>query len=145
MLAQNSAAASEQAENFPPVAKKFAPRILVVDDDRLVRWSVGEALGARGWVVLEAADGRSAMQEFGDGKALDLVLLDVRLPDSDDLRVLMRMRQKAPAVPVILMTAFTTREIVEEAQALRTSVISKPFDLDDLAQAADHALSSRVY
>lgn len=146
MLAQNLTTTHERPRDFPAAAKKPAPpRILVVDDERLVRWSVAETLTARGYEVVEAADARSAMQEFGAGDTTDLVLLDLRLPDADDLRVLARMRQKAPATPVILMTAFATREIVEEAAALGAPVVAKPFDLNDLAADVERALAGRVY
>jgi DNA-binding NtrC family response regulator len=146
MLAQNLTTTAERPRDFPAAAKKPAPpRILVVDDERLVRWSVAETLTARGYEVVEASDARSAMQEFGAGDTTDLVLLDLRLPDADDLRVLARMRQKAPATPVIVMTAFATREIVEEAAALGAPVIGKPFDLNDLAADVERVLAGRVY
>jgi DNA-binding NtrC family response regulator len=145
MLAPNAATPAHQPGNSLPVGKKFPPRLLVVDDDRLLRWSVGETFTARGWNVVEASDAQSGMQKFTDSKPFDLVLLDLRLPDSDDMGVLARMRHDAPAVPVILMTAFTTREVLEEAMALHTLVMSKPFDLDDLALAADHAVAGRIY
>jgi two-component system response regulator AtoC len=145
MLAQNSTAIAEQPRYFPHAAKKSTPVcILVVDDERLVRWSVAETLTARGYEVVEAADARSAMQAFGDGDTTDLVLLDLRLPDAADLRVLACIRHKAPEIPVILMTAFATREIVEEATSLGASVVTKPFDLDDLATAVGRALA-RIY
>ncbi len=146
MLAQNSIATAERPGDFPRSAKKSAPeRILVVDDERLLRWSVAETLTARGYEVAEAADARSAMQALGDGENVDLVLLDLRLPDADDLQVLASIREKAPRIPVILMTAFATREIVEEAVALGASVLHKPFDLDDLAIDVEQALMGRVY
>jgi len=146
MLAQNLTTTTERPRDFPTAAKKpTPPRILVVDDERLVRWSVAETLTARGYEVVEAADARSAMQEFGAGDTTDLVLLDLRLPDANDLRVLARMRQKAPTTPVILMTAFATREIVEEAEALGAPVVAKPFDLNDLAATVERALAGRVY
>lgn len=146
MLTQNLTTTAERPRDFPTTANKLAPlRILVVDDERLVRWSVAETLTARGYEVVEASDARSAMQEFGAGDTTDLVLLDLRLPDADDLRVLARMRQKAPATPVIVMTAFATREIIEEAAALGAPVIGKPFDLNDLAADVERALAGRVY
>jgi DNA-binding response OmpR family regulator len=85
------------------------------------------------------------MQEFGDGDRTDLVLLDLRLPDVFDLRLLARIRQKGPHVPVILMTAFPTREVVEGADALGATVLIKPFDLDALVAGVEHALTPRVY
>lgn len=146
MLAQNSESTTETAGEFPLAAKKSAGgRVLVVDDERLLRWSVGETLSARGYEVAEAGDGRSALETFGAGDATDLVLLDLRLPDVDDLRVLQRLRTIAPRTPVILMTAFATREIVEGATALGATVMSKPFDLDALAAAVERVLSGRVY
>jgi DNA-binding NtrC family response regulator len=146
MLGANPTTVAEPRRDFPDAAKKFARRrVLVVDDERLVRWSVAEVLTARGYDVAEAADARSAMQEFGAGDVIDLVLLDLRLPDADDLRVLASIRQRAPDVPVIVMTAFATREIVEEAAALRASVVNKPFDMDDLAADVERALTPRVY
>ena len=145
MLAENFTAVAEEPRDFPDTAKKPAPRVLVVDDERLLRWSVAETLAARGYDIREAADARSAMQEFGDGDRTDLVLLDLRLPDVSDLRLLARLRQKGPDVPVMLMTAFSTREIVEEAGVLGASVLIKPFDLDALVTGVERALARRVY
>jgi DNA-binding NtrC family response regulator len=146
MLAQNSTTIAEAPRHFPHAAKKpTPPRVLVVDDERLVRWSVAETLTVRGYSVVEAADARSAMHAFGAGHTIDLVLLDMRLPDADDLRVLACIRQKAPKMPVILMTAFATREILEEAAVLGASVLTKPFDLNDVAIAVGRALAARVY
>ena len=145
MLANNHNAAVEGLRDFPETAKKSAACVLVVDDERLLRWSVAETLTARGYSIIEACDARSAMQEFGNGDRTDLVLLDLRLPDVFDLRLLARIRQKGPQVPVILMTAFPTREIVEEAGTLGASVLIKPFDLDVLVSGVERALTPRVY
>jgi DNA-binding NtrC family response regulator len=144
-LAKNTTAVAEEPRDFPDTAKKSAPCVLVVDDERLLRWSVAETLGAQGYDIIEAADARSAMQEFGDGHRTDVVLLDLRLPDVSDLRLLARIRQKGPKVPVILMTAFPTREIVEQATALGAMVVTKPFDLDALACCVERVLTARVY
>ena len=143
MLAENPSITSESTRTLPRIAKKSAARVLVVDDEWLVRWSVTEALQARGLEVEEAADASSAMHTFDD--ACDLVLLDLHLPDAMDLRVLSFIRQRSPSVPVILMTAFATREVAEEAAALGATVVSKPFDLNDLTGAVERALAGRVY
>lgn len=146
MLAQNMIAIAERSRDFPDSAKKPTPaRVLVVDDERLVRWSIAETLTARGHDVREAADARSAMQELGAGDTTDLVLLDLHLPDCNDLRLLTCIRRKAPATLVIVMTAFATREIVEQATALGAPVLSKPFDLNDLAADVERALAGRIY
>jgi two-component system response regulator AtoC len=146
MLAETATPTVDAPRDFPDAAKKSARRcVLVVDDERLLRWSVAETLSAHGCEIAEATDGRSAMQEFGDGYGTDLVLLDLRLPDVWDLRLLARIREKNPQVPVILMTAFPTREIIEEAEALGASILIKPFELDLLAASVERALNPRIY
>jgi two-component system, NtrC family, response regulator AtoC len=143
MLAQNTSTQTDATRTLPHLAKKSATRVLIVDDEWLVRWSVTEALEARGFDVEEAVDAASAMQAIDAD--CDLVLLDLHLPDAMDLRVLAFIREKAPSVPVILMTAFATREVAEDAAALGASIVTKPFDLDDLTGAVERALASRVY
>jgi two-component system response regulator AtoC len=143
MLAENRPTPSELPRTLPQLAKKSAARVMVVDDEWLVRWSVTETLRARGFDVEEAADAASAMRTFGAD--CDLVLLDLHLPDAMDLRVLSFIRQKSPTVPVILMTAFATREVAEDAATLGATVVAKPFDLDDLMRAVERALAGRVY
>src|SRR5262249_32318279 len=111
--------------------KSVARRVLVVDDERLVRWSLAETFIDRGYEVVEAADGGSAIQLLAEAAhPTDVVLLDLRLPDSTDLRVLSAMRRVSPRVPIILMTAFGTPDIVDDALNMGAfSVISKPFDM----------------
>ena len=76
------------ARDFSPTAKNStATRILVVDDEPLVRWSVSETLGSLGWEVLEAGDGQSAIRAVSDRlRHVDVVFLDLWLPDSNDTR-----------------------------------------------------------
>lgn len=116
-------------------------RILVVDDELLIRWSIAETLGAAGDNVIEAADAASAVAAVSTGTVPDVVLLDFRLPDSDDLGLLTTIRQLAPAAAVIMMTAFGTPEVVAGALALGArEVVTKPFNLADLA-AKVHAVA----
>ena len=120
-----------------------SPRVLIVDDEPLVRWSIAETLAARGCTVIEAADAQSALRFVADG--VDLVLLDLHLPDADDLSVLARMRLEAPATPVILMTAFATRATAEAAAGYGAPVLGKPFDLADVAARVQRALNGELY
>ena len=112
-------------------------RVLVVDDEPLIRWSISETLGAAGHQVTEAQDAASALKALADVRGPDLVLLDFRLPDSDDLGLLARIRQIAPAATVILMTAFGTSDITAGALQLGASrVLNKPFNMHDLEDIA---------
>ncbi len=115
-------------------AEKSALHVLVVDDEPLIRWSVCEVLGELGHQVREASDGASAVQQLSDGIPFDVIVLDYRLPDSNDLRLLETIRRLAPESAVIMMTAFGTPEMVTGALALGASrVLPKPFDVHDLA------------
>jgi DNA-binding NtrC family response regulator len=108
-------------------------RVLVVDDEPLIRWSIAETLGAAGHQVTEAQDAASALRALADAPDTDLVLLDFRLPDSNDLGLLAEIRRMAPAVPVIMMTAFGTPDVTAGALKLGASkVLNKPFNMHDL-------------
>ena len=129
-----------QRQSTPSVAGKISaageklPRhILVVDDEPLIRWSVTESLSDLGCEVEQAADAASALRAVMTAATpYEVVVLDLRLPDMDDLSLLSTIRQVIPATTVILMTAFSTPEIVANAQALGAAVIHKPFELDEL-------------
>jgi DNA-binding NtrC family response regulator len=122
-----------------------ARRVLVVDDELLIRWSLGEALTAAGFIVVEgrdAAETRKALRD--EANRLDLVVLDYRLPDSDDLGLLTTIRREAPTVPVILMTAHGTAEVVKGALDLGAyRVVSKPFEVHAMASLVAEALAAR--
>jgi DNA-binding NtrC family response regulator len=113
----------------------------VVDDEPLLRWSVAETLVQSGYEVVEAGDGHTAVRALFLRRVPDVVLLDLRLPDSGDLRVLAAMRRVAPAIPVILMSAFVTPEVTEAAFKLGARLIlRKPFDMHELAPLIQNAL-----
>jgi DNA-binding NtrC family response regulator len=116
-------------------------RVLVVDDEFLIRWSIAETLESAGHEVLQAETGRDALRMLTDPTlSIDAVVLDYRLPDSNDLTLLAQMRQLAPERPVILMSAFGSREIAEGARSLGAyDVLTKPFDLQYLHALIRHA------
>jgi two-component system response regulator (stage 0 sporulation protein F) len=125
--------------------EKFrAPQILVVDDEPLIRWAVAERLACAGYTVFEAGDGKTALKYVArDGPALDLVLLDLRLPDSADLRVLEGIKFLRPHTKVILMTAYGRLGLGAEAvEKGAVRVIAKPFDVNDVKSAIDEALAT---
>jgi len=114
--------------------------VLVVDDEPLIRWAVREGLETAGYAVLEAGTAREALAVLEGESAVQIALLDVRLPDSDDLALLRRFQRDAPLCRVIVMTAHGTPELLGEA--LREGAfgtVSKPFDMGrmiDLVRAA---------
>jgi two-component system, NtrC family, response regulator len=120
------------------------PRVLVVDDEPLIRWSVAETLGERGFEVVERADAQGTRSAVGDDPRFDVVLLDYRLPDSDDLSLLAMIRHALPFAQVIVMTAFGRPEVVRGALDLGAyQVISKPFEMETIAALVAEAARSR--
>src|SRR6516165_1387546 len=83
------------------------PRVLVVDDEALIRWSICETLSDLGCAVLEAGDGETALRMLMDtAPGVDVIVLDYRLPDSDGLGLLSAIRRLAPGSQVIMMSAY---------------------------------------
>jgi len=120
----------DEAGDFPQMSKK-SPTVLVVDDEALIRWSLAEALGEIGYTVTEAGDGRTAIGAIVKSpEPFDVVLLDYRLPDSDDLALLARIRDLAPTSQVIMITAHSGPELAQGAATLGVfRVVNKPFEV----------------
>jgi DNA-binding NtrC family response regulator len=121
---------------IPHAVNKSSPlRILVVDDESLIRWSLSETLTDSGHLVSEAGDGETALRTLTDGeRPFDVVLLDYHLPDSHDLGLLSQIRQVAPNTAVIMMTAFGTPEMSDAALCIGAyRVVPKPFEVHDIA------------
>jgi DNA-binding NtrC family response regulator len=125
----------EAAREFPRTAVKKTPRhVLVVDDEPLIRWSVTESLAELGLEAVQADCAASALKAITTTPLpFDMIVLDLRLPDMNDLSLVATIRQLLPETPIILMTAFTTPEISAEARRLGVrAVLHKPFELADL-------------
>jgi DNA-binding NtrC family response regulator len=115
--------------------------ILVVDDEALIRWSLTERLKADGYEVLEADTGHAAIQKLPEG--VDLVLLDYRLPDTDGVSILRKIKDFDQDILVVLLTAYATIETAVEAMKLGAyHFANKPFNLDDVAALVERALET---
>ncbi|MBM3818817.1 MAG: response regulator [Acidimicrobiia bacterium] len=108
--------------------------VLVVEDEALLRWSIAETLAHRGHTVVEASSASGAVRALHETRdPIDVVLLDVRLPDSDDLGLLADVRRLRPDSAVVMMTAFRTPDVTQGALELGAyRVLDKPFDMNGL-------------
>jgi DNA-binding NtrC family response regulator len=111
-----------------------ALRILVVEDEMLIRWAVAETLAHAGHTVLEAGDAATALRTLTETCArVDVVLLDLRLPDSNDLTLLAKIRRLSPQSSVVVLTAYGTPEVIAGALDLGVyRVLNKPIDMNDI-------------
>ncbi|MBM3751366.1 MAG: sigma-54-dependent Fis family transcriptional regulator [Acidimicrobiia bacterium] len=116
-------------------------RVLVVDDEALIRWSLVERLRSDGHEVLEAGSVAETLEQADHG--VDLVLLDYQLPDGDGLEALRRLREMDPDMLVMMLTAHKGIEtVVESVKGGAFDYATKPFDLDDVALRVDRALET---
>ena len=123
------------APKAPPAAAR-RPGILVVDDDRDVRGLLQVVLGRYGFVVWEAATGLQALEVYQEwGSAIDLALLDVRMPGLDGPQTLVGLRRLNPALCCCFMTgdagAYTLEDLIARGAVY---VFHKPFRPFEVAQ-----------
>jgi DNA-binding NtrC family response regulator len=117
-------------------------RVLVVDDEKLIRWTLRERLEKEGWVVFEAETGAQALEALRQ-EDVELLLLDFKLPDTDGLEILRAAKERKPAPAVILMTAFASVQNAVDAMRLGAyDYVKKPFNLDELVLDAEKALET---
>lgn len=119
-----------------------AATVLVVDDDKLTRFSVSKILGRAGYRIREARsaeEGMAAMEKERPG----LVLLDIRLPDGDGFTVLREILVRFPGVPVVMMTAHHSEDTARAATAMGArAYLAKPCDPATLQSVVSAALGT---
>ena len=118
------------------------PKLLIVDDEPNVRYSLEKTFRADEVDVVTAETGREGLR-LAQHEAPDAVLLDVRLPDMSGLDVFAQIREHDRRLPVIIMTAHTTTEIAIEAMKRGAfEYLLKPFDLAELKETVDKAFET---
>ena len=117
----------------------------MVDDEPQVRDVLSRTLVACGYEVITAGDGKEALTRFGDGSAVDLVILDLMMPVMGGRECLSRLREVNPAVKVLAATGYTSdgsaRDILLQGAA---ALLEKPLDLQTVAETVKRVLASRA-
>jgi two-component system response regulator AtoC len=117
-------------------------RVLIVEDESLIRWSLRQKFEERGFAVFEAEDGNRALDLIRE-EPFDLIMLDYKLPDITGLDVLQGVQASAQEAIVIMMTAYSTVETAVEAIKLGAyDYVAKPFRMDELMVTVDKALET---
>ena len=115
----------------------IANTILLVDDDPGVRFALTEVLLERGYRVVCASSGAQALASL-DG--VDVVVTDFSMPGMDGLELVSQIAARAPSLPVILLTAHGSENLVRLASSRGAcGCVSKPFDIDEIARVIEQA------
>ena len=118
-------------------------KILVVEDDQIIRDGICEYLSEFGYRMIEAKDGREALFHF-EHQDIQLVILDIQIPFMNGLEVLKKIREKS-ALPILMLTAFSDEEYKIDAYTnMADGYLEKPFSLPVLRARVD-SLIERYY
>ena len=132
-----------QSSSMPDedLAPTDAPRVLVVEDEFLIRMLVADHLRDAGFAVVEAFNGDEAIAILTSGAPIDLVFTDVRMPgDADGLEVLAFVKRTRPDLPVLMTSGHLEPELAYAGGAER--FLSKPCDPDLIVAAVQAALET---
>jgi AmiR/NasT family two-component response regulator len=121
--------------------QKSGPTVVIAEDEALIRLDLAEMLGEEGYTVVgQAGDGEHAVELVSKHRP-DLVVLDVKMPKLDGISAAAQIAEQRIA-PVVILTAFSQRELVERARdAGAMAYVVKPFGKDDLVPAIEMARS----
>ena len=120
----------------------MASRILVVDDDEVIRMALQNVLERDGHDVVEANDGKEAIKLMDQG-AFDVVITDILMPERDGLETLMHAKKAQPGVKVIVMSAAENTLHLHNARGLGAELVfAKPFELGDIVAAVNELTST---
>lgn len=113
-------------------------QILLVDDDPMVRSIFQEFLTSIDHQVIEAGDGRQAMEIFDDiGHDIDLVITDICMPVMNGIALLRHVRKSRANIPVAVITAYAHHDAMEDAKQLGARIYRKPLDFSELTRFLD--------
>ncbi len=119
-------------------------RVLVVDDEPAIRRFLKASLGAQGFDIVEAQDAAGALAQMARS-TVDVLVLDLGLPDMDGLDVIRKLRDEGSAVPIIVLSSRSDE--VAKVRALDLGAddyVTKPFGVDELLARVRAALRHRL-
>jgi len=124
-----------------PTPKRLATaRIMVVEDDEMVRLIAERVLNEAGYEVMTAADGRDALAQLGTGAAVDLLITDIRMPYMDGRQLGTRVSAINPAIPVIYISGYAADWGARIGEGANRAFLQKPFDAEAMLRAVRRLL-----
>ncbi|MFH0982431.1 MAG: sigma-54 dependent transcriptional regulator [Planctomycetota bacterium] len=119
-------------------------RVLIIEDEKLIRWSLRQRFVDEGYIADEAETGGEGLRKLRDA-SYDLITLDYKLPDMTGLDVLREVRRIDGDIVVVMLTAYSNVEDAVTAMRLGAfDYVSKPFKMDELMQTIEHGLETTL-
>ncbi|AKH41222.1 Blue-light-activated protein [Croceibacterium atlanticum] len=115
-------------------------RILLVEDEDMVRAVAERALTRQGYTVVTASDGDEGVEAVYDGQEFDLVVSDVVMPTLDGPAMAREIRKLHPKIPVLFMSGYAEEQLRREIDFDRMHFIAKPFSVQQIAKKVEEAL-----
>src|SRR5665811_257168 len=127
----------------PPTATRTKGRILIVDDELVVRDSLGKWFTSEGYMARPAGGAREALEAIQQAE-FDIALLDIKMPGMDGMELQARLREADPDLTIIIMTGYASVETAVQALKMGAyDYITKPVDPDELSHLVSNALEHK--
>ncbi|MDW7772467.1 MAG: response regulator [Desulfobulbaceae bacterium] len=118
--------------------------ILLVDDEREFIETMARRLRKRGLTVFCAFSGAEALQQLAGNETIDVVVLDVKMPDMDGIKTIVALKKKHPLVEVVMLTGYATvPSAIETLKYGAFDYLTKPCELDVLLAKAEQAAARK--
>jgi len=123
---------------------RMTHRIMVVDDDENLRYTLELILKDKGWNVITAEDGFEAIRMASEGQ-IDLIFVDLKMPGMDGVEAFLKIKEILPNCIVVIMTGHAVDSLIEKAlsEGVRTCLI-KPVTIEKLFEIVDEVLPAQV-
>ncbi len=116
--------------------------LLVIDDEKLVRWAIQQIMGRENFRVVSASDGDEAMEKIEQDQ-FDVIITDLVMPGKNGIDVARKVKTLHPESKVIMMTAYSSELDKDEARKAGVSFfLDKPFQMDEVKRAVSQVLSA---
>ena len=133
---------AKAVQGRPPVPARAPGRVLIIDDEPLVRAQLRRSLELRGFTVVEAVNGAAGLTAVAN-EAPDVVILDMTMPDMDGAEVLQRLRASGARVPVVVSSGYLDASIERRLPSgAFQAFLPKPYGASDLLGAIERALAA---
>lgn len=123
------------------MTRNLTKKILVIDDEKLIRMSLSHYLKGRGFQVDSASSGEESISKLFQNK-YDLMITDLRLPDINGLEIICIAKKILPSLKVIAITAFDTNaQIMDKLKEIKGEILYKPFSLHKINESVSKILA----